>query len=293
MSMNDIKGLSLACNWTFGIAPVQPEEARLLGLLERIGRTGSIASAAREAGISYRNAWGMLARWEANFGHPLLIPARGLGTRLTPFATRLLDLDTQIREMLAPQLAAAAEQMARGLAEAATPARAVPRIHASHDLALALLPARMAKQGQLVDLQFHGSLESLAAFAEGRCEIAGFHCPEGAVGATLWQQYKPYLRPRQQVLIRLAKRAQGIMVAPGPAPPGRHCPNAGAAPGRTPPGRGRPRPDSRRAGRGVRGRPRPCGSRAASRRPVGRRGAERRRRGRRTRGGSAAGRAGG
>ena len=78
MSMNDIKGLSLACNWTFGIAPVQPEEARLLGLLERIRRTGSIASAAREAGISYRNAWGMLARWEANFGHPLLIPARGL-----------------------------------------------------------------------------------------------------------------------------------------------------------------------------------------------------------------------
>ena len=82
MSMNDIKGLSLACNWTFGIAPVQPEEARLLGLLERIRRTGSIASAAREAGISYRNAWGMLARWEANFGHPLLIPARGLKERI-------------------------------------------------------------------------------------------------------------------------------------------------------------------------------------------------------------------
>ena len=215
MSLNDIKGLSLACNWTFGIAPAQPEEARLLGLLERIRRTGSIASAAREAGISYRNAWGMLARWEANFGHPLLIPARGLGTRLTPFATRLLDLDAQVREMLAPQLAAAAEQMARGLAEAATPARAVPRIHASHDLARALLPARMAKQGQPVDLQFHGSLESLASFAEGRCEIAGFHCPEGAVGTTLWQQYKPLLRPRQQVLIRLAKRTQGIMVAPG------------------------------------------------------------------------------
>ncbi len=215
MSSDNIKGLALACSWTFGENPVQPEEARLLGLLERIRRTGSIASAAREGGISYRNAWGMLARWEANFGHPLLIPARGLGTRLTPFATRLLELDVQIREQLAPQLAAAAEQMAQGLAEAVAPARAVPRIHASHDLALALLPARMAKLGQPVDLQFHGSLESLASFAEGRCEIAGFHCPEGAVGATLWQQYKPYLRPRQQVLIRLAKRAQGIMVAPG------------------------------------------------------------------------------
>jgi molybdate transport repressor ModE-like protein len=215
MSPNNIKGLSLACNWTFGPNTVQPEEARLLGLLERIRRTGSIASAAREAGISYRNAWGMLARWEANFGHPLLIPARGLGTRLTPFAIRLLELDTQIREAIAPQLEAAAKQMAHGLAEATAPARSIPRMHASHDLALALLPARMAKQEQPIDLQFHGSLESLASFAEGRCEIAGFHCPEGAVGATLWQQYKPYLRPRQHVLIQLAKRTQGIMVAPG------------------------------------------------------------------------------
>lgn len=215
MSSDSIKGLALACSWTFGGNPVQPEEARLLGLLERIRRTGSIASAAREAGISYRNAWGMLARWEANFGQPLLIPARGLGTRLTPFSTRLLELNMQIREQLAPQLAAAAEQMAQGLAEAVAPARAVPRIHASHDLALALVPARMAKQGQPVDLQFHGSLESLASFSERRCEIAGFHCPEGVVGATLWQQYQPYLRPRQQVLIRLAKRTQGIMVAPG------------------------------------------------------------------------------
>jgi molybdate transport repressor ModE-like protein len=214
MSQKNIKGLSLVCHWSTGERPSQPEEARLLGLLERIRRTGSIASAAREAGISYRNAWGLLARWEANFGHPLLIPARGLGTRLTPFADRLLELDTQIRETLAPHLAAATEQMLQGLAEAAAPAPAVPRIHASHDLALALLPAQMAKLGHAVDLQFHGSLESLASFAQGRCEIAGFHCPEGAVGATLWQQYKPYLKPRQQTLIRLAKRTQGIMVAP-------------------------------------------------------------------------------
>lgn len=215
MSLKSIKGLALACHWLLGAKPSSPESARLLVLLGRIRESGSIAAAAREAGISYRNAWGLLARWEANLGHPLLIPARGLGTRLTPFATRLLELDAQIRDRLAPHLAAAAEQMAQGLAEAAAPARAVPRIHASHDLALALLPARMAKQGQPVDLQFHGSLESLASFAERRCEIAGFHCPENAVGATLWQQYKPYLRPRQQVLIRLAKRTQGIMVAPG------------------------------------------------------------------------------
>lgn len=215
MSPGDIKGMVLTCYWAFGGSPLQPEETRLLALLDRIRRTGSIASAAREAGISYRNAWGMLARWEANFGHPLLIPSRGLGTRLTPFAVRLIEMDAKVREQLAPQLAAAAEQMALALSEAVAPMRAVPRIHASHDLALALLPPRMAKRGHPVDLQFHGSLESLASFAEGRCEIAGFHCPEGPAGASLWQQYKPHLRPRQQVLIRLTKRSQGILVAPG------------------------------------------------------------------------------
>lgn len=215
MSQKSIKGLALACHWLLGAAPSPPESARLLGLLERIREGGSIAAAAREADISYRNAWGLLARWEARFGHPLLIPARGLGTRLTPFSARLLALDAQIRDMLAPHLAAAAEQMAQGLAEAAAPARAVPRIHASHDLALALLPARLARQGQPVELQFQGSLASLASFAEGRCEIAGFHCPESTAGASLWQQYKPYLKPHRQVLIRLAKRSQGILVAPG------------------------------------------------------------------------------
>ncbi len=215
MSSDVIKGISLACHWTFDGSPDQPEETRLLALLGRIRRTGSIASAAREAEVSYRNAWGMLARWEAKFKHPLLIPARGLGTRLTPFAARLLDLDEQVREALAPQLAAAAEQLAVELRKAAAPVREVPRIHASHDLALALLPARMAKLGHPVDLQFHGSVAALASFAEGRCEIAGFHCPEGTVGATMWQQYARYLRPRQHSLFRMATRTQGLIVAPG------------------------------------------------------------------------------
>jgi hypothetical protein len=49
----------------------------------------------------------------------------------------------------------------------------------------------------------------------GAARWPAFHCPEGAAGASLWQQYMPHLRPRQQVLIRLAKRSAGHMVAPG------------------------------------------------------------------------------
>ncbi|MBL8504223.1 MAG: LysR family transcriptional regulator, partial [Rhodocyclaceae bacterium] len=76
----NIKDLALACHWQQGVSPSPPESTRLLRLLGRIRDGGSIAAAARDTGISYRNAWGLLARWETHLGHPLLIPARGLGT---------------------------------------------------------------------------------------------------------------------------------------------------------------------------------------------------------------------
>src|SRR5215213_6315762 len=41
-------------------------------LLERIGATGSLASAATEMGLSYRRAWGKVKELEANLGFPLV-----------------------------------------------------------------------------------------------------------------------------------------------------------------------------------------------------------------------------
>lgn len=215
MSRSAILDVALTCNWSFGQGAASQDAGRLMELLEHIQHSGSIASAARDAGISYRNAWGMLARWEERFGRPLLISERGLGTRLTAFGKRLLDLDSRIRSALAPHLTAAAEEMAQAMSESVASPEDMVRIHASHDLALMLLPDLMAQRGHTVDLQFHGSLESLASFAEGRCEVAGFHCPDGPIGATLWQQYRPFLKSRQHVLLRLARRTQGMMVKAG------------------------------------------------------------------------------
>lgn len=215
MSLNNILDVKCRFNWVFGQGATRLDESRLFDLLERIRRTGSIASAARETGISYRNAWGLLMQWENRFGHPLLISARGLGTQLTPFAVRLLELDSRIRAGLMSHLAAAAAEMKRGLSEVTTPEPPMMRLHASHDLILARLPDLLALHGHPLDLQFHGSLESLVSFAENRCEIAGFHCPEGPIGDSLWQQYRPFLKPRQHVLIRLARRTQGMMVKAG------------------------------------------------------------------------------
>lgn len=215
MSKLNILNIEPCFYWSFGHGTTRLDESRLLDLLGRIRRAGSIASAAREIGISYRNAWGLLTQWEERFGQPLLISARGLGTQLTPFSARLLELDASIRSGLAPHLAAAAAEMKRGLSEVSTPEPTTIRLHASHDLALARLPGLLPLHEHPIDLQFHGSLESLAALSDGRCEIAGFHCPEGPIGAALWQQYRPFLKPRQHVLIRLARRTQGMMVKAG------------------------------------------------------------------------------
>jgi len=215
MSRLDLFDVDLACNWLLGRGATRLDESRLLDTLVRIQRSGSIAEAARETGTSYRNVWGVLAQWEARLGQALLLPARGRGTRLTPFALRLVETDIAIRDKLAPHLAEAAAEMREALLGAIEPEPSAMRIHASHDLALAKLCEMLAAAQRPVDLHFVGSLDSLKAFAEGRCEMAGFHCPEGPVGETLWRQYRPFLKPRQHALIHLVRRTQGMIVAAG------------------------------------------------------------------------------
>lgn len=46
-------------------------------LLEAIGKTGSISAAAREMGMSYRRAWSLVDRMNADFVAPLVEKAAG------------------------------------------------------------------------------------------------------------------------------------------------------------------------------------------------------------------------
>jgi molybdate transport system regulatory protein len=46
-------------------------------LLERIGRTGSIAAAGREMGMSYKRAWELIGTLNAMFRNPLVVSTRG------------------------------------------------------------------------------------------------------------------------------------------------------------------------------------------------------------------------
>jgi molybdate-binding protein len=134
---------------------------------------------------------------------------RGRGARLAPLAEKLLEIDERLRARLAPQLAALAQEAGDALAELAPPQGL--RMEASHDLALEGL-RRLAPRGLALDLQFRGSLESLDAFAAGRCDLAGFHVPADELAAPLAPRLRRPLQDARVRLIRLADRVQGIMV---------------------------------------------------------------------------------
>ena len=79
-------------------------------------RTGSIAAAGREMGMSYKRAWHLVATLNASFREPLVAATRGGpgagGARLTATGAAVLALyreaEAQARAASAPALAALA-----------------------------------------------------------------------------------------------------------------------------------------------------------------------------------------
>ena len=202
-------------NWTAAGEVRRNEEGTLLALLAGIAESGSVAQAARGGGFSYRHAWGVVRTWEERLQQPLVDMVRGSGSTLAPLGLRLVHLDARLRSRFAAQLAAAAEEVRQDLMPFMAAGAARLMLHASHDPLLARLPEILRGRGVELEMHVLGSSESLASLAGGRCDIAGFHCPHGALGASLWNTYRAHLDPRANLLIRFAQRAQGLMLAPG------------------------------------------------------------------------------
>src|ERR1700675_813030 len=186
--------------WKFSSAPVTP---LLVPVLVAIQQAGSLAAAARKVGYSYRHIWNLLGEWNSRMGQPLVKLERGRGARLTPLAVKLVELEERARTRLAPHLAELAREFERELYAGASVLRL--NLHASHDLALKRLP-ELAEGALAVDLQFHGSVESLEALARGDCELAGFHVAEQWPTPEILQR----LKPGAHKLIGLAVADQGL-----------------------------------------------------------------------------------
>jgi molybdate transport repressor ModE-like protein len=202
--------------WRFRSGDEEREfDFRLVTLLAGLQSDGKLTQAAEAAGISYRHAWNLVEQWEAFFGAPLVDKEQGRGSKLTPLGERLLLAGRRAQARLEPELDNLANEFARDLDDSLADSQVALVMHASHDYAVAMLRDAAASDGTFVDLQYRGSFDALAALRRGECDVAGFHVPEGRLGALMEQRYRESLPLGTFQLIAFASRTQGFMVAPG------------------------------------------------------------------------------
>jgi putative molybdopterin biosynthesis protein len=132
----------------------------------------------------------------------------------TALGEKLLWADGVIRSALDPHFAELRHEVESGLAKALPQRLRRIVVHASHDLALSELSQLCAGRVD-VELAFHGSDESLAALANGKCDVAGFHVadalPRAAAAAAALGKW---LDPGKHALIHFITREQGLIASP-------------------------------------------------------------------------------
>lgn len=204
--------------WFLGSDRSEELTGELFRLLQSIHDSGSLRSAAEECNVSYRHAWGLLQKWEQRIGYPLVQLERGKGAILTALGLKLLWEHKRVSARLEPELASLSSELTSDLVELMDASNEVPlvplQICGSHGLAVAMLRELANKDHRLLlDLQFHGSLESLRMLQNGRCDMAGFHLPEGKLGSSLLPRFRRLLNPKTDAVIYAVRRRQGIMTA--------------------------------------------------------------------------------
>ena len=201
--------------WRFNIDGRERDfDFMLISLLEALDAEPKLTRAAARAGISYRHAWNLIGEWQQFFDAPLVEMTRGRGSTLTPLGERLLWAVQRARARLAPDLDSLASEFAAALNAAYRPSRQRLTLHASHDFAVAALRELTAPLGFDLDVQYRGGFDALASLARGECGLAGFHLPEGRVGAAMAARYAAAMPPACR-LIALAARTQGFIVRGG------------------------------------------------------------------------------
>ncbi|HTQ76542.1 MAG TPA: substrate-binding domain-containing protein [Burkholderiales bacterium] len=204
--------VDFAITWLAADSLSPAQGAQLMALLRKLARSSSLRQAARDAGLSYRFAWGLLTAVQRDLGRPLVELRRGRGAALTGAGRRLLALGERVDSRLRPVLERLAAEADAELGLLRGEAAARLSVHASHDLALAELRAVCASGGLRLEIEFQGSEACLAALRRRQCEVAGFHfaeLPGEADGMPAW------LRSGERRVVHFAAREQGLIVRRG------------------------------------------------------------------------------
>ncbi|MCB1749873.1 MAG: helix-turn-helix transcriptional regulator [Gammaproteobacteria bacterium] len=206
--------LGLAVRWQVEIdGETIVIEPLVFKLLSGIRHGGHLNYAAREAGVSYRHAWGVLRDWEGRLGKPLVSARQGRGAHLTAFGETLLDVTTAAGEQLAPALDGQALEAGARLSEAADPRRHPVTIASSHSEAVLALREQLADRHR-VTLDILGSESALQRYRRDDADIAGFHLPQGELGRTVAARLIELLEPTRDLVWLLEKRRLGLISRP-------------------------------------------------------------------------------
>jgi molybdate transport repressor ModE-like protein len=188
----------------------------MLGVLDEIGKTGKITSAAKDVGLSYRHVWNLIEQWSNFFGTPLVETRRGKGSKLTAFGEKLVWAGQRMQARLGPQLENLAQELATEIKPFLHQRPSVIRVHASHGFAVSKLRELLDREpGIGVDLRYVSNQHSLVSLAQGACDLSGLHLPRGGLRAQGIKACKEWLDPRQDRVISFVTREMGLMVKRG------------------------------------------------------------------------------
>jgi molybdate transport repressor ModE-like protein len=187
---------------------------RPLALLRAIEQCGNLRAACAAIPMSYRSAWDLLTELEGILGGAVVEMTRGKGSALTELGKRLIWAERLTHARFDPLLDSMAMEIDSEIQNAVHKARSPLKVYASHGFAVAALNAHLEQVGAPVELSYRGSVEALRALARGACDIAGFHVPIGELEVPALEQFRE-LFSASQVIINVATRRQGLMVARG------------------------------------------------------------------------------
>lgn len=206
--------VTIDTHWQLRRADGSPLVPRLTALLVGIQRHGTLAAACREAGLTYRYAWGLLREGERAFERPLVESQRGRGARLTALGERLAWADQRIAARLAPLLDSLASEVEVEIERTLSIEQPMLRLQASHGFAVDALRRFLEERRIPIDLKYRDSDEALRALLDDQCDLASLHLPIGALAPAAIAHYAPRIRA-DWTLVHLVTRRQGLIVAPG------------------------------------------------------------------------------
>lgn len=210
-----MKRISIVPAWTIQDPEGPPLSPRLIELLVQVHAHGSLQTAARQVGVSYRHAWDLVRQGEAHFKAPLLHMERGKGSQLTALGEKIVWADHRIVARLKPVLDSLASELAAELQRALEAAPGLLRVQASHGFAIERLIERLTRDGLRIELSYASSAAAAAALHGGDCDIAGLHLPLGPMQEAVLAHYAQWLRDEDLTVIDIATRRQGLMVRAG------------------------------------------------------------------------------